>query len=51
MKFVEWLELCRLGRHLRAYMKQLRAKIELQPGKPKYLLTEPWAGYQLRVPE
>ena len=37
--------------HLRAYMKQLRKKIELQPGKPKYLLTEPWAGYQLRVPE
>jgi two-component system KDP operon response regulator KdpE len=37
--------------HLRAYMKQLREKIELQPGKPKYLLTEPWAGYQLRGPE
>ena len=37
--------------HVRAYRKQLRKKIELQPGKPKYLLTEPWAGYQLRVPE
>jgi len=37
--------------HLRAYMKQLRKKIELRPGKPKYLLTEPWVGYQLRVPE
>jgi two-component system KDP operon response regulator KdpE len=37
--------------HLRAYMKQLRKKIELQPGKPKYLLTEPWVGYQLRIPE
>jgi two-component system KDP operon response regulator KdpE len=37
--------------HLRAYMKQLRKKIELQPGKPKYLLTEPWVGYRLRVPE
>jgi len=37
--------------HLRAYMKQLRKKIELKPGKPKYLLTEPWVGYQLRVPE
>jgi two-component system KDP operon response regulator KdpE len=37
--------------HLRAYMKQLRKKIELQPGKPKHLLTEPWVGYRLRVPE
>ena len=37
--------------HLRAYMKQLRKKIELQPGKPKYLLTEPWVGYRLQVPE
>jgi len=37
--------------HLRAYIKQLRKKIELQPGKPKYLLTEPWVGYRLRVPE
>jgi two-component system, OmpR family, KDP operon response regulator KdpE len=37
--------------HLRAYMKQLRKKIELQPDKPKYLLTEPWVGYRLRVPE
>jgi two-component system KDP operon response regulator KdpE len=36
--------------YLRAYMKQLRKKIELQPNKPKYLLTEPWVGYQLRVP-
>jgi two-component system KDP operon response regulator KdpE len=37
--------------HLRAYMKQLRKKIESQPGKPKYLLTEPWVGYRLRVSE
>ena len=37
--------------HLRAYMKQLRKKIELQPGKPQYLLTEPWVGYRLRVSE
>jgi two-component system, OmpR family, KDP operon response regulator KdpE len=37
--------------HLRAYVKQLRKKIEAHPGKPQYLLTEPWVGYQLRVPE
>jgi two-component system, OmpR family, KDP operon response regulator KdpE len=37
--------------HLRAYMKQLRKKIEPQHNKPRYLLTEPWVGYQLRVPE
>jgi two-component system KDP operon response regulator KdpE len=37
--------------HLRAYVKQLRKKIEPQPDKPKYLLTEPWVGYRLRVPE
>ena len=37
--------------HLRAYVKQLRKKIELHPSKPKYLLTEPWVGYRLRVPE
>jgi two-component system KDP operon response regulator KdpE len=37
--------------HLRAYMKQLRKKIELHPNRPKYLLTEPWVGYRLRVPE
>jgi two-component system, OmpR family, KDP operon response regulator KdpE len=37
--------------HLRAYVKQLRKKIEAHPGKPKHLLTEPWVGYQLRVPE
>lgn len=37
--------------HLRAYMKLLRKKIELNPNKPKYLLTEPWVGYRLRVPD
>ena len=37
--------------HLRAYVKELRKKIELNPNQPKYLLTEPWVGYRLRVPE
>lgn len=37
--------------HLRAYVKELRKKIELNPNQPKYLLTEPWVDYRLRVPE
>jgi two-component system, OmpR family, KDP operon response regulator KdpE len=37
--------------HLRAYVKELRKKIEVNPKQPKYLLTEPWVGYRLRVPE
>jgi len=37
--------------HLRAYVKELRKKIEVNPNQPKYLLTEPWVGYRLRVPE
>jgi two-component system KDP operon response regulator KdpE len=37
--------------YLRAFVKQLRKKIEPQPAKPQYLLTEPWVGYRLRIPE
>lgn len=37
--------------HLRAYVKELRKKIEVNPNQPQYLLTEPWVGYRLRVPE
>jgi two-component system KDP operon response regulator KdpE len=32
--------------HLRVLIGQLRKKIEVDPGKPKYLLTEPWVGYR-----
>jgi two-component system, OmpR family, KDP operon response regulator KdpE len=35
--------------YLRAFVKQLRKKIEAEPAKPKYLLTEPWVGYKLRL--
>jgi two-component system, OmpR family, KDP operon response regulator KdpE len=35
--------------YLRAFIKQLRKKIEPEPGRPKYLLTEPWIGYRLRL--
>ena len=37
--------------YLRAFIKQLRKKIEPEPTSPKYLLTEPWVGYRLNLPE
>jgi two-component system KDP operon response regulator KdpE len=33
--------------YLRVYMNQLRQKIESDPARPKYLLTEPAVGYRL----
>lgn len=35
--------------YLRAFIKQLRKKIEHEPAQPKFLITEPWVGYKLRV--
>lgn len=32
--------------HLRVLMGQLRRKIEPDPARPRYLLTEPWVGYR-----
>ncbi|MGH9326186.1 MAG: response regulator transcription factor [Terriglobia bacterium] len=37
--------------YLRVFVNQLRHKIEPHPAKPQYLLTEPWVGYRLRLPE
>jgi len=37
--------------YLRVFMNQLRKKIEKNPSNPKYLLTEPWVGYRLHLPE
>jgi two-component system KDP operon response regulator KdpE len=31
---------------LRVLVNQLRKKIEPDPGKPRYILTEPWIGYR-----
>jgi two-component system KDP operon response regulator KdpE len=36
---------------LRGCIGRLRKKIEVSPNEPKYLLTFPWVGYQLRLPE
>jgi two-component system KDP operon response regulator KdpE len=33
--------------YLRVYMKQLRDKLEPDPVRPKYLLTETGVGYRL----
>lgn len=37
--------------YLRVYMNQLRQKLELDPARPKYLLTEPGVGYRLAAME
>jgi len=35
--------------YLRVYMAQLRHKLERDPARPHYLLTEPGVGYRLRA--
>jgi two-component system KDP operon response regulator KdpE len=32
--------------YLRVFINQLRKKIEPDPSKPRYVLTEPWVGYR-----
>ena len=34
--------------YLRVFVGQLRKKIELDPAKPRYILTEPWVGYRFQ---
>jgi two-component system, OmpR family, KDP operon response regulator KdpE len=34
--------------NLRVVINQLRKKIEADPAKPKYILTEPWIGYRFQ---
>ncbi len=36
--------------YLRVFVNQLRKKIEPKPSSPVFLLTEPWVGYRLHVP-
>jgi two-component system, OmpR family, KDP operon response regulator KdpE len=35
--------------YLRVYMGQLRHKLEREPARPRYLLTEPGVGYRLKA--
>jgi two-component system, OmpR family, KDP operon response regulator KdpE len=37
--------------YLRVYVRQLRQKIELDPTRPRYILTETGIGYRLRSPD
>jgi two-component system, OmpR family, KDP operon response regulator KdpE len=39
------------AQYLRVYVRQLRQKIEPDPGRPHYVLTETGIGYRLRAPE
>ncbi len=32
--------------YLRVFINHLRKKIEINPARPKYILTEPWVGYR-----
>ena len=36
--------------YLRSYVRMLRKKIEDDPAKPEFILTEPWVGYRFRHP-
>ena len=35
---------------VRVVIKQLRQKIEKNPARPRYILTEPWIGYKFQLP-
>jgi len=35
---------------LRVVINQLRKKIEADPARPKYIVTEPWVGYRFQPP-
>jgi two-component system KDP operon response regulator KdpE len=37
--------------YLRVFVNQLRKKIEPDPPRPRYILTEPWLGYRFAMPE
>jgi two-component system KDP operon response regulator KdpE len=37
--------------YLRVYVRQLRQKIEADPERPQYILTETGVGYRLRPPD
>src|SRR5579864_7514414 len=39
------------AQYLRVYVRQLRQKVEADPERPAYILTETGVGYRLRAPE
>jgi two-component system, OmpR family, KDP operon response regulator KdpE len=39
------------AQYLRVYVRQLRQKIEVDPERPHYILTETGVGYRLRAPD
>ena len=36
--------------YLRVFITHLRKKIEPNPAKPQYILTDPWLGYRFETP-
>jgi len=36
--------------YLRTYIRLIRKKIEKDPARPEYIITEPWLGYRFRDP-
>ena len=39
------------AQYLRVYVRQLRQKVEVDPQRPRYILTETGIGYRLRAPD
>ena len=39
------------AQYVRVYVRQLRQKIEADPERPQYILTETGVGYRLRAPD
>ena len=37
--------------YLRIYVRQLRQKLEPDPERPRYILTETGVGYRLKLPD
>ncbi|HWW51226.1 MAG TPA: response regulator transcription factor [Verrucomicrobiae bacterium] len=37
--------------YLHVFINQIRKKIEPDPAKPRYIITEPWLGYRFQLPE
>jgi two-component system, OmpR family, KDP operon response regulator KdpE len=37
--------------YLHVFINQIRKKIEPDPAKPRYIITEPWVGYRFQMPK